>query len=107
LKGAPPKMSYFESFLPLLRENGATGILLEYEETFPFSGNLAEAKHTHAYTMNEVNYFKKLCKDNNLYIVPLVQTYGHLEWLLKLKKFKHLRDNARYPQVSFHEMNSF
>ncbi len=25
--------------------------------------------------------------------------YGHLEWMLKLSKFAHLRDNADFPQV--------
>lgn len=99
LKGAPPKISYFNSLIPLLKRNGATGVLLEYEDTFPFTGNLAEAKHGNAYSLDDVKHIKKLCKENSLKIMPLVQTYGHLEWVLKLEKFKHLRDNQLYPQV--------
>jgi hypothetical protein len=99
LKGAPPKPDYFKSFIPFLKENGATGILLEYEDTFPFEGKLAEAKNGRAYTLEDVNMIKKLAKDNNLYIIPLVQTYGHLEWLLKVKTFAHLRDAPQFPQV--------
>ena len=41
----------------------------------------------------------KLSKDNNLTVMPLVQTYGHLEWLLKHKDFAHLRENPEFPQV--------
>jgi len=99
LKGAPPKISYFDRFIPLLKENGATGILLEYEDTFPFQGNLKEAQHSDAYSLDDVKHIKNLCNQSGLYIIPLVQTYGHLEWVLKLEKFKHLRDSADNPQV--------
>ena len=49
--------------------------------------------------MEEIKHIKKQADSNGLYIIPLVQTYGHLEWVLKLKKFAHLRDAAEYPQV--------
>ena len=99
MKGAPPKSSYFEKFIPFLKQNGAHGILLEYEDMFPFEGQLKEARHGLAYTLKEVEQINKLAKDNGLYVIPLVQTYGHLEWLLKVKKFAHLRENSEYPQV--------
>jgi len=73
--------------------------LLEYEDTFPFEGRLAEAKNGRAYSHEDVNLIKKLAKDNNLYIIPLIQTYGHLEWLLKLKTFAHLRESEKFPQA--------
>jgi hexosaminidase len=99
LKGAPPKPDYFERFIPLLKDLGATGILLEYEDMFPFEGKLAVAKNGRAYTLNEVNMIKEIAKKNDLYIIPLVQTYGHLEWLLKVKTFAHLRESSQFPQV--------
>ena len=49
--------------------------------------------------MEEIQFIKKQAEANNLYVIPLVQTYGHLEWVLKLKKFAHLRDSAEFPQV--------
>jgi hexosaminidase len=99
LKGAPPKPDYFEKFIPFLKEQGATGILLEYEDMFPYKGRLAEAKHGNAYSLNDIKLIKKLAAENNLYIMPLVQTYGHLEWILKIKSFSHLREDAQFPQV--------
>ena len=99
LKGAPPKPDYFKQFIPFLKEYGADGILLEFEDTFPFEGELAEARHKLAYSLNDVQLIKNLAKENGLYIIPLVQTYGHLEWLLKVKKFAHLREADPFPQV--------
>ncbi len=99
LKGAPPKPDYFKSFIPLLKEFGATGILLEYEDTFPFEGKLSEAKNGRAYTLNDIKMIKEIAKKSNLYIIPLVQTYGHLEWMLKVKAFAHLRESNQFPQV--------
>lgn len=99
LKGAPPKVDYFKSFFPLIKKFGATGILIEYEDTFPFKGQLADARYGYAYSDEDIELIKKLARDNQLKLIPLVQTYGHLEWLLKLKKFAHLREHSEYPQV--------
>lgn len=99
LKGAPPKIDYFKSLIPMLKKFGATGILIEYEDTFPFEGILAEARYGYAYSKDDIKLIKQLAKDNNLKLIPLIQTYGHLEWLLKLKKFAHLREAKDYPQV--------
>lgn len=99
LKGAVPKVEYFRGFFKMIKDFGATGILLEYEDVFPFRGKLAEAVNGEAYTMKDIEFIKKQAADNNLYIIPLVQTYGHLEWILKVKSFAHLRDHHDYPQV--------
>lgn len=99
LKGAPPKPEFFNDFIPFLKKHGATGLILEYEDMFPFKGNLESVKHGNAYSTDTINMINKLAKENNLKLMPLVQTYGHLEWLLKNKKFEHLRDNREYPQV--------
>lgn len=99
LKGALPKVEYFKGFFKMLKDFGATGILLEYEDVFPFKGRLAEAVNGEHYTMEDVEFIKEQAAANNLYIIPLVQTYGHLEWILKVKSFEHLRDHPEYPQV--------
>jgi hypothetical protein len=99
LKGAPPKPDYFKEFLPLIKKYGATGVILEYEDMFPYTGRLSVVKHGNAYSKDDIKLILKLAKDNNLTVMPLVQTYGHLEWVLKHKDFAHLRENPEFPQV--------
>ncbi|CAF1994507.1 unnamed protein product [Rotaria magnacalcarata] len=99
LKGAAPKISYFEQLFPLLHRLGANGICMEYEDMFPFDGIVNNIKHKQAYTKNDIEKINQLAKDNHLDIMPLLQTYGHLEFLLKLKEFSDLRENSKYPQV--------
>ena len=99
LKGAPPKVSYFKSIFPLLKQAGATGILLEYEEMFPFWGNIKSIASSEAYTKDDISAIIKLAKVYNFEIIPLVQTFGHLEFALKLEEFRHLREVDQYPMA--------
>ncbi|VDO75873.1 unnamed protein product [Haemonchus placei] len=59
LKGAPPKVGYFLSLLQLVADAGATGILIEWEDMFPWSGELEMVKSTNAYTVKEVHHILK------------------------------------------------
>lgn len=99
LKGAAPKVDYYEKLFPFLKQLGATGLLIEYEDMFPFTNNLAVVRHGLAYTKSDIEKILKLAKNNNLQVMPLLQVYGHLEYVLKLKEFMHLREDKRYPQV--------
>jgi hypothetical protein len=98
MKGAAPKPDYFKEFIPFIKKYGATGILIEYEDMFPFTGRLEVVKHGNAYSKDDIKLILQLAKDNNLTVMPLVQTYGHLEWVLKHKDFAHLRENPEFPQ---------
>lgn len=99
LKGAAFKVSYYEQLLPLIARIGATGVLIEYEDTFPYTGDLADLKHPEAYSQDCVMQIIQIAKLSSLVVVPLVQTFGHLEFVLKRPKFFEFREVARYPNV--------
>ena len=99
LKGAAPKVIYYEKLFSFLKQLGATGLLIEYEDMFPFTDRLSIIKHDFAYTKNDIEKILQLAKINGLKVMPLLQVYGHLEYVLKLKEFMHLREDRRYPQV--------
>lgn len=54
LKGAPPTVGYLLALMPYLRAWGATGLLIEWEDMFPWGGTLAELRHSDAYSAEEV-----------------------------------------------------
>ena len=100
LKGAPPVVSYYEDFFRLICNLGATGILMEYEDMFPFSGpQLQDLPAYNTYSKSDIQHILQLATNNGLEIIPLIQTFGHLEFLLKLEKYTELREVHKYPQV--------
>lgn len=92
LKGAPPKVPYIKKIFKLSKLVGATGVLLEWEDTFPWSGPLADIAAANAYTKDEVNEILLSAKENGLEVIPLIQTFGHVEFALKHEFLSHLRE---------------
>ncbi|XP_054834851.1 hexosaminidase D isoform X1 [Eublepharis macularius] len=99
LKGAPPKVSYLAEIFPLFHDLGANGILLEYEDMFPYDGELKPLRANDAYSPSEIKEILNLAKLHKLEVIPLVQTFGHMEFVLKHKEFRHLREVSMFPNT--------
>ncbi|XP_039205656.1 hexosaminidase D-like isoform X2 [Crotalus tigris] len=97
LKGAAPKVSYLEQIFPLFSKMGANGVLIEYEDMFPFKGELEILRSPYAYSEEDIAKIQELAGLNKLEIIPLVQTFGHVEFILKHDKYRHLREVERFP----------
>ena len=48
--------------------------LAEYEDTFPFKGELSPLSSPHAYTETDISTFLALAKDCSLTVIPLVRS---------------------------------
>lgn len=66
LKGAPPKLSYILSILPLIREAGGTALLIEYEDMFPFWGPLRNISARNSYSTDDLRKIQASAAKNNL-----------------------------------------
>ncbi|XP_043256949.1 hexosaminidase D-like [Colletes gigas] len=99
LKGAPPKVSYYKYLLRLLKKLGATGILIEYEDMFPFEGKIQNISARNCYSKRDIANILETANENKLVAIPLVQTFGHMEFVLKLDEYKDYREVNRYPQA--------
>ncbi len=55
--------------------------------------------HRAGYTKSDIKLIQESAKQHHLELIPLIQTFGHLEWILKLDEFKSYRDNINLPTV--------
>lgn len=98
-KGAPPKLLYLQKLFPLIKKFGGTGLLLEWEDMFPWSGNLSPMAAGNAYSKADIKEILRMASANDLEVIPLIQTFGHVEFALKLPDFAHLREVQESPQA--------
>uniref|UniRef100_A0A914ZBE7 beta-N-acetylhexosaminidase n=1 Tax=Panagrolaimus superbus TaxID=310955 RepID=A0A914ZBE7_9BILA len=92
LKGAPPKFEYFRELFPFIKALGFNAILMEYEDMFPYTGELEIFRAPNAYSPKILGDILKLAAENGLEVIPLIQTFGHLQFVLKHSKYQHLRE---------------
>jgi len=103
LKGAPPlaSSSFWERWCRYVKDKGRVqGLVLEFEDVLPIQ--ILEEVDTnktrrHVYTTEQVQRLVAVASGQGLQIIPLVQTFGHLEYLLKYRKYAHLREVRDYP----------
>ncbi|KAK2569253.1 Hexosaminidase D [Acropora cervicornis] len=96
LKGAPPKMEYLLKILPDFKKWGANGLLVEYEDMFPYKGKYKVLQAKSPYREEEIKQLLDAASENEMIVIPLLQTFGHLEFVLKLKEFSHLRETEHF-----------
>ncbi|KAM9462486.1 hexosaminidase D [Clarias gariepinus] len=94
LKGAPPRINYLYELIQLFADLGANGILIEYEDMFPYEGELQilQSKSHPPYSREEIGAIQDVACSRGLEIIPLVQTFGHLEFVLKHSTFSKFRE---------------
>lgn len=54
------------------------GVILEWEDCFPYSGNL-EFLYNKIYSLEDAQQIVQDMRDAQLEVIPLVQSFGHLE----------------------------
>ncbi|CAF1015761.1 unnamed protein product [Adineta steineri] len=102
LKGAPPQADkFYENFFNFIDklQMGVKGIVIEYEDMLPLQGKLANTTHRFSYSKSDIQLIQTSAKTHQLDVIPLIQTFGHLEWLLKLQPYELYRDDLSLPMV--------
>ncbi|XP_070707641.1 hexosaminidase D [Pempheris klunzingeri] len=96
LKGAPPRVEYLHKLIELFSQLGVDGLLVEYEDMFPYEGELKllQATAQPAYSREEILSVQELARSKGMEVIPLVQTFGHMEFVLKHRPMWSLREVA-------------
>ena len=97
MKGGPPTLTYLLELLEIMSEWGAEGVVVEWEDMFPWSGDLSVLARRGHYTLEMVSSLLDHAARLHLKVIPLIQTFGHMEFVLKHEKFRHLRQIATVP----------
>lgn len=94
------KMPALKAFAKSLSENGINTLLLEWEATYPFQQHRVICNQ-YVYTREEVKSFIAYCNQLKIDVIPLQQSFGHVEYILRHSRYAHLREDDRdYSQVN-------
>lgn len=66
---------------------------------FPFEGILKNLSAKNAYTAKQIQEIQEIAEISKLDVIPLIQTFGHLEFALKHKEWSKIREVSGSPQA--------
>jgi Glycosyl hydrolase family 20, catalytic domain len=72
---------------------GFNTVFIEYEYVYPYK-NFPDLKNDATYSAKEIASIVKSAKDCNLQIIPKGLSFSHISSLLKLDKYRHLKDGS-------------
>jgi len=85
------RLDYLAGFLTRLQGWGFTAVLLEIEDKFRFANHPALV-HPDAPSHDEWKAWAGGCRAAGLEVIPLVQSLGHMEFVLSHPEYAHLRE---------------
>lgn len=93
LKYSMFKPPYYAELLKTYAQWKINTVVVEYEDKFPFSGDLEPIVHEAAFTQDELRNYLEIAKDYHIEVIPLCQSLGHFNYVLNHEEFAHLKEN--------------
>lgn len=94
------KIPALKAFARQLSEHGVNTLVMEWEATYPYREH-AVISNRYAYTREEVVDFVKYCNGLGIDVIPLQQSFGHVEYILRHWRYRELREDQKdYSQVN-------
>lgn len=93
------KADALKAFAKKLGESGINTLVMEWEATYPFEKHPL-ISNRYAYTKEEIRSFIRYCGTLGIDVIPLQQSFGHVEYILRYYRYKNLREDQKdYSQV--------
>jgi len=73
---------------------GFNTLVMEWEGTFPYSGHPL-IPNRYAYTKEEISGFVAYCEGLGIEVIPLQQSFGHVEYILRHYRYADLREDQK------------
>lgn len=87
-----PNFENLISYIEMMAEFKTNTLMIEYEDKFPFE-KYSSLKHPkYSFTDERLQLILDTAQQNFIEIIPLQQSFGHLEYVLKHEKYMHLRE---------------
>ncbi len=97
LKGPKIPVNVFSLLLEQLARWGINGVVVEYEHRLPYLPLSRQFPLSERYKESEIRFLLEKAESLGIEWVPLVQTFGHVEYLSRLENSMELFENNRYP----------
>ncbi|TBW28724.1 N-acetyl-beta-hexosaminidase [Gramella sp. KN1008] len=81
-------------FAEELSQLGMNTIIMEYEATYPFKNHATIANEL-SYTREEIKNFVEHCESLGIQVIPLQQSLGHVEYILRNPRYSHLKEDRK------------
>ena len=88
MKCAQFRPDYLASLFARLKQAGYSHVFFEIEDKVRLEC-IKGAEWCEAYSKQEFSKILAICSENGLTAVPLIQSLGHLEFLLSHRRFHH------------------
>lgn len=87
-----PTYEHLLDYIGKLAQFKLNTLVIEYEDKLPFQKMKFLCHPEYAFTMEEFQKIRKTAERNFIKIIPLQQSFGHLEYVLKHEKYRYLRE---------------
>ena len=94
------KMPALKALALKLSKNGINTLVMEWEASYPYQKH-SVISSKYAFSREEIKSFVAYCKTLGIDVIPLQQSFGHVEYILKHYRYKDLREDQKdYSQVN-------
>src|SRR5262249_27353801 len=87
---------YLLQFVKTIAHYKLNMISVEYSNKFPYAGKYEVIRDADAFTEEEIEAFVACCHAHCVEIVPFVQSFGHMEYVLHHDHFAYMREDPGF-----------